>query len=519
MCGIVGYTGSNKDKIEEASKIISHRGPDSHGVFSDNQISIGHRRLSIIDLSEIAGQPMVNSNNDIIIVFNGEIYNFENLKKDLKNKNYTFKTNGDTEVILYGYQEYGVDFFSKMRGMWAIAIYDKRNNKVILTRDYFGIKPMYYVIQNNKLFFSSEIKSLVYLIDKVSINTEYYYQYFNFGYFIAPQTCYQEIKKIIPGEIIEWDFKKKELKKYEKHIFLFNSDDNKLSFDDSVDSLDQVLQDSMRMHFVSDVPVGLLLSGGNDSSLLAALAKKIGKNPITFNLNISNSIDSVYAKKVSKHLGLEFHSIEMTEDMLIEQYNKIWDFVDEPTADISVIPTSLIFELIKGKAKVVLSGEGGDELFGGYLRHQNLARLSDMNRNNFFIDLCNYFSKGTSALHLKKINPLINRVRNLFLDNFFNDIIGSYMKETKIIDYPLFYNKTRNFLYEYYKKETTDQNFSPNLFFDRKMYLPNNLMYKCDISSMASSIESRVPFLDGEIINFINSKIDPSFCLSKEYTP
>ena len=490
MCGIVGNTTNRT--VDGALDKILHRGPDDRGLFSDENIRLGHCRLSIIDLSMNAHQPMVRG--DLAMSYNGEIYNYRELG---------YKSTSDTEVILKGYKDNGTSFFSKLRGMWAIALYDKE--KLILARDTFGIKPLYYSIKNNQIYFASELKSIKELLGQVEPNTEYYYQFFNLGYFIAPQTCYKNVYKVMPGEIISWDIKKRNISKEKIEIVKeISKEKTYLSFDETVSATEKVLKESVDAHFVSDVPVGLLLSGGNDSSLIAALSAH--KKPIAYNLAIKGSPDGDYAKKVSKYLGIELVSVEMSDKKMEEQYEKLWNFIDEPTGDISIIPTSLIYSSIKGKSKVVLSGEGGDEMFGGYIRHKNLAGLSKMKSQNLKLPY------GTSSLSIRYINPITSRIRNLFLDN----IIDVYLKEVKTIDFPIQSKKIKVDLYNLYIEKNLGS--STNLFFDRFMYLPDNLMSKTDISSMSSSIEARVPFLDKELLSLIVNKINPKYCLSKGYT-
>ncbi|MFH1030660.1 MAG: asparagine synthase (glutamine-hydrolyzing) [bacterium] len=517
MCGFIGFTSKNDKKLDEALSVIKHRGPDSSGKFSNDFISMGHNRLSIIDLSEKGSQPMANEEGDLVIVFNGEIYNFKELRESFPKNVWNFRSNSDTEVILCGYKLYGVDFFSKMRGMWALAIYDKKEKKVVLSRDYFGIKPVCYAIKDNILYFSSEIKALTKIIDNLEPNTEYYWQYFNLGYFIAPHTCYKSIKKICPGEIAIWDLEKKSISFNQINISANTSSSYISNVNEAVAEIEKQFLESVKAHFIADVPVGILLSGGNDSSMLAALSCAIGKKPLAFNLNIHDNIDYKYAKNLSSFLGLRFISKKMTNESLELQYEKIWDFVDEPTADSSIIPTSLVYSSISNKAKVVLSGEGGDELFGGYLRHNYFKKLKNIKLNNRIVEtLCRF--EDISEFSLKYKNPVINRVRNWLLNNTMDDLIGSYLAYTKIMDFPVNPKKIRKFLFDFYYNFNNKLIQKPlNLFFDRWLYLPNDLMYKNDISSMAYSIEARVPFLDKVLFNAV-LKINSDFCLSPNFS-
>ena len=520
MCGIIGVTKKNPEAIKKCLSLIRHRGPDGEGVFFDDNISLGHRRLAILDLSLNARQPMLSSDGNLAIVYNGEIYNFRALREDLIKKGYEFQSTGDTEVVLKGYSEYGIDFFLRMRGMWALAIYDKAKNCLVLARDFFGIKPLFYFIEKDVLHFASELKGLTPLISKVEPNKDYYFQLFNLGYFCAPETGYKNIKKLEPGEILVWDLAAQKVKNQEK----INLPEGEIktdyldSFEQAADVLDEILMDSVKAHYVSDVPVGLLLSGGNDSSLIAALSVASGQKPIAYNLDIKNSLDSEYAEKVSQHLDLELVSLKMSEELLEKQYEKIWEIIDEPIAESSFIPTSLIYSSIASQTKVVLSGEGGDELFGGYRRYEKITRHSKIKENNRLINFFNMLASGNSNLALEFLNPALNRARNSMFDNFTNDIIGSYLINARIIDYPFEYRKLRKYLIDFFNRLGKNiQTSQPRLFLDNFLYLPNDLMYKNDLSSMAYSIEARVPFLDKEVFKTVASKIRPKYRLSPQF--
>lgn len=520
MCGIIGFTYKEEEKLKKAMDKIGHRGPDGQGIFIDENLSLGHLRLSILDLTNSANQPMANKDKSVVIAFNGEIYNFHQLRKSLLNKRCIFVSNSDTEVILHGYEKYGLSFFSKLQGMWSIALYDKKNQSIILSRDHFGIKPLYYSIKNDDLIFSSEIKGIKTINSKLSPNTEQYYQFFNLGYFCSPHTCFKEIFEVEPAQILVWNFKKKSLNKQQIDFFdtVCEIEKRQHSFPAAVDFLENLLLDSVKAHYVSDVPVNLLLSGGNDSSLLAALSLAVGKKPTAYHLKIKGSTDSYYAKKIADYLGLELKIYEMNDSLLHGQYEKIWDFLDVPTDDVSIIPTSIIYSFIKGKSKVVLSGEGGDEMFGGYLRHNVMIQKQLLSERNRFTELLNLFL-GSSVFSLQITNPILNRLRNCILKSFFsNDVIGSYLHNVKTIDFPVGHNKIRSYLYDFYCKNSKGKCVPPNLFFDLFLYLSNNLLHKNDIASMASSVEARVPFVDKILYTGVMNNIDSKFLLSKKFT-
>lgn len=514
MCGILGRTGRANASFDEAFAAIKHRGPDGDGKLTYEELTLAHCRLAILDVTEQGKQPMTDESGEIIIIFNGEVYNFKELRAGLNNK-YAFHSESDTEVILYGYKSEGIDFFKKMRGMWAFVIYDKKSQKIILSRDILGIKPLYYSITGGELSFASEMRAMRHLVSSVSPNTDAYYQFFNLGYFIGENTCYREIKKVLPGEILVWDMTIKEFSREMLTFLTPSASKLEMSFVEAVEFVENILSESVESHFVSDVPVGLLLSGGNDSSLIAALAAKAGRKPIAYTLEIKGSIDTPYAQKVAQHLGLPHERIEMTEAMFAEAYAGVWDVLDEPFADSSIIPTTLIYRAMKGKTKVVLSGEGGDELFGGYDRHKYFAPLAEMRKSGMGDAFFSFY--GTSSLALSTLNPALLRLRRM-LERASSDLLGTYLSKVRLTDFPIAEVRIRKFLFDAYVSGSPTTLMNPaSLFFDRSFYLPYDLLYKTDTASMASSIEARVPFLDREVFKVIGT-IDPRYCLSPEYT-
>jgi len=509
MCGIFGTT--LKKDFSSSADAIKHRGPDDDGKFTDANISLYQARLSIIDLSENGHQPMFNDSNNLSIIFNGEIYNFQDIKNSLVASGFNFKSNSDTEVLLKGFEKYGTEIFSKLRGMWVTAIYNAKKNELTLSRDHFGIKPLYYAISGKEIVFASEVKALLPQLNKLTPNTSAYFLYYNFGYFPGDLTSFKEIKKVLPGEIINFNLRSGEIKR--SFVKITNENNRTLITDENEASqlINKSLLDSVEKHYISDVPVGILLSGGNDSSFLAALSKEAGQNPICYSVSIEGSGDSGYAEKVAKHLVLPFEEEIITTESFKNQYDLLWDIIDQPTGDVSFIPTSLIFSKIKGKSKVVLSGEGGDEFFGGYLRHKNFAEFNQMKFGSFFLE--SLFSSKFGN-YIKFINPFLSRFRN-YLSSF--ETLGSeYLYASKVIDLPIKQKETLLYMQNYYESHPFKNLIQPNLFFDMFMYLPHNLMYKGDMSSMAYGIESRVPFLDKEFFNVCNS-ISPHIRFSPDF--
>lgn len=518
MCGIIGSVGTYSQKdIKKGLNLLSHRGPDATGLYVDEGVIFGHRRLAIIDLNSAANQPMVSVDGLAVIVFNGEIYNYRELRVDLERKRVIFRTESDTEVILAGYLLEGIKFFQKMRGMWALAIYDKKAKRVILSRDVLGIKPLLYKVDRRGLLFTSEMKALLAITGEKNPNTENYYQFFNLGYFIAPQTCFRDVYRVEPGKTLVWDIVANKMVDETLLVFDLKPRDRAelITDPDQVVVLaDSLLRDSVEAHFVSDVPVGLLFSGGNDSSLIAALAKKLGKDPIAFHLSIKNSPDTYYAEAIARELKLDLVRIDMNEQKLISQYDKIWEVLDEPTADVSIIPTTLIYQSLKGKAKVILGGDGGDELFGGYLRHRNLVMAPKIFLRNNLVSRLNR-GYGHSKFSLNYLNPFLSRINKKIL-SLQQDLLGTYLREVKILDWPLSYSQVRNKLFTLWTNHPQKDLIPTSLFFDMLVYLPNDLFYKTDIASMSSSLEARVPLADSRLYSQLLGRVSSDFWSSRD---
>ena len=494
MCGVLAYAGKGKINARQCLAHMEHRGPDHEGLLEEGSVTLGHRRLAIIDVSAGGNQPMRSVSGNTAITFNGEIYNYKALRDELAREGARFATQSDTEVILEGYERHGEAFFENLRGMWTFVLYDRARNRLIATRDPFGIKPLVYAIHAGSVYFASEIRCLAGLIP-LEPDPAGYPAFYNLGYFIAPATPYRGVKRLTPGEVLGWDIGTgtlSQLSRVSRHapgVREFQPGG------DPTDFLDKALTASIEAHYVADVPVSLLLSGGNDSSLIAALSKKLGKQPTAYHVAIAGSEDTEYATAIAKHLELDLVIEPLSEAALAKQYEKIWDVIDEPTGDLSIIPTSLIYERIHGRSKVVLSGEGGDELFGGYLRHAALARHQRVAKSNVLNSTLNSLL-GTSAGALKAWNPVIQRLRHAALKSgATNDLVGAYLKGVRLMDYPLYDQEVRSLLANLYKADY-DERMAPVLALDTIAYLPNDLLPKGDITSMASSIEARVPYVD-----------------------
>lgn len=494
MCGVFAYAGKGKVDAQAALSRLAHRGPDHSAILQVGDVTLGHRRLAIIDLDSRSNQPMESMSGHSTIVFNGEIYNYRELRAVLMAEGVRFRTESDTEVLLAGYEHEGTAFFGRLRGMWAFVIHDRKKGLLIASRDPFGIKPLVYAVCNGSIYIASEMRSLRGMVP-FEPDPEAYAIFYNLGYFIAPHTPYKAVRKLVAGEVLSWNVKTSELSTVQRISRLKGEQKDIQSYEESVDLIDRSLTSSVEAHYVADVPISILLSGGTDSSLIAALSRKLGKQPSAYHVAIEGSDDTAYAEAIAKELNIPLSVEHLTKKAFATQYEKIGELLDEPTGDVSIIPTSLVYERIKGKAKVVLSGEGGDELFGGYLRHRVLESHSHVSKGNVIHSTLNALLHP-GAVGVSTWNPLVQRVRDALLRHgLTNDVIGAYLRSTRLMDYPLHDRVIRNRLYNLYAEES-EPGIVPPLAFDMLSYLPGDLLPKSDVASMASSIEARVPFVD-----------------------
>lgn len=367
MCGICGFNWSDQNLINDMAEIISHRGPDQMGSFVDTGVSLGHRRLSIIDLSEKGTQPMHNEDESIYIVFNGEIYNFVDLRNELEQNGHIFKSNADTEVIVHAYEQWGTGCVTRLRGMFAFAIWDSNKKQFFLARDRIGIKPLYYYFRSNKFVFSSEIKSI--LLDneiKREIDPESMYYFFGYEYVPAPKTMFKGINKLMPGQTLLLKDGKIVFKKYWNLTFSDTIHDEKIISE----KMFALLKESVKLRLMSDVPLGAFLSGGIDSSAIVGLMSQMVDEPIkTFSIGYEDESFSEYeyARQISELFGTEHKEI-LVDPYSIDVFKKAVWHLDEPMSELSAVPVYLLCEEAKKDVTVCLSGEGGDELFAGYDR-------------------------------------------------------------------------------------------------------------------------------------------------------
>ena len=494
MCGFVGFCSKNvKDKnvIKEMNNQIIHRGPDSDGYYFDKDVNFGFRRLSIIDLHE-GSQPILNESGDTAIIFNGEIYNYQELREGLVAKGYKFKTHTDTEVILHGYEEYGEEgILAKLRGMFAFTIWDSKKEKLFGARDHFGIKPYYYALLDGDLLFGSEVKSfLKYPKFKKAVNEKALKHYLVFQYNPLEETFFKGVKKLRPGHYYIYENGKMEIKTY----YNLTLDYKDMTFDEAVGKIEKEVEESVKYHKISDVEVGSFLSGGVDSSYVVATALP----DKTFSVGFDNKgfNETMYAKELSDSLGIKNFAKLITPDEFFEGINKVQYYSDEPHANLSSVPLYFLSKLASEQVKVVLSGEGADELFAGYneyadaLPQRMYRKLPFSLRHKLYLkykDRKHFRGQTIILKYGQKVEDRYIGPAEIMTDELANSIVTSKYKNSET---------SRDLTKKYYDEVKNMDDVSKRLYLDMKMWIVEDILLKADKMTMANSIELRVPLLD-----------------------
>lgn len=494
MCGFVGYIDKNiKDKnvIKDMSKMIVHRGPDDENYYCDDDINLAFRRLSIIDLKN-GRQPMTNEDGSLVITFNGEIYNYRELKKDLVKKGHKFKNDSDTETIVHGYEEYGTDIVNKLRGMFAFVIWDKNKKEMFAARDYFGIKPFYYYKQGNTFMFSSEIKSfLKHPNFKKELNKKSLKSYLTFQYSVLDETFFKNVYRLKPGHYLT--YKNGKLK--ESSYYDFSYQEQKMKLDDLVNDISNQVKKSVDYHRISDVKVGAFLSGGVDSSYIVSILKPDTTYSVGFDYKKFNETN--YAKELSDMLKIKNKRKLITADEFFDVVDDVQYYSDEPHANLSAVPLFYLSKLARKDVKVVLSGEGADELYGGYdsyytsnlfNTYQKVIPFGLRNKIKKIAQKKKYF-KGQQLLIKagSKIEDWYVGQAFIFNDDEANSVLTDEYK-TDIT----FKDITK----PYFDKVKDKSDLVKKQYLDMNLWLPRDILLKADKMTMANSLELRVPFLD-----------------------
>ena len=496
MCGIAGiYGASDKTLVKRMCDKIIYRGPDEDGYYIDDKVSLGMRRLSIIDLST-GSQPIFNEDESIVVVFNGEIYNFKELREDLERKGHYFSTNSDTEVIVHAYEEYGYECLGRFNGMFAIALWDTNRKELFLARDRIGIKPLYYTMIDESVVFASEIKSILeYDEIKREVDEEALAEYFILRYVPAPLTMFKGIRKLEPGSYMVVNENGVKRKKY------WNLEYKPIQKNEAYfkENILKTLKDSVKRRLIADVPLGVFLSGGVDSSTITAIASDLSSEPVkTFSVGFYGSEydETPYARNVAEYFGTD-HAEEWVDIENVDLLPKLIYHTDEPLADPAILPTYLISEVARKEVKVILSGEGGDEAFAGYDRYS--SELKAYNALKYFpnplkklvFKLGERFKEGALKKYLLYLGSRTTQENSYFyrLKLRDNSHLNPEILRTE--------NDGNNTLSLF---QSDGDYLNSMLKFDINYWLPDDLLMKVDKMTMANSLEARVPFLDHNLL-------------------
>lgn len=498
MCGFAGFTGyleNGKDVLTDMMNKIIHRGPDSAGQYIDDKAYMGFRRLSIIDLDN-GSQPMFNENKKIVITFNGEIYNYQDLRKDLIEKGHIFANNSDTEVLIHAYEEYGEDMLNKLRGMFAFVIWDSEKETLFGARDFFGIKPFYYTVVDGNIIYGSEIKSiLAHPAYKKEVNDVALENYLTFQYSVLPETFFKGVYKLMPGHCFTFHNGEINIKRYWEPTF--EADESK-SLDEFVKEIDDAMHDSVEHHKISDVEVGSFLSSGVDSSYVAAVAN-VDKT-FTVGFGEDEKYNEIgYAKEFSKYIHKENFSKVISPEEYWNSLSKIQYHMDEPLADPAAVALFFVCQIASEKVKAVLSGEGADEIFGGYNIYHNPA------------DMASYFKiprpirKAVGAVadklpHKHGINYLIRGSKDLDERFIGNAYIFSEKERKDILSIKTNAPDAMAITKPFYDKVRDQDQVTQMQYIDLHLWMTGDILLKADKMSMAHSLELRVPFLDRKVM-------------------
>jgi asparagine synthase (glutamine-hydrolysing) len=516
MCGLTGYISLNNSidtqQLKIANGLIQYRGPDAEGFYFsiNNKVGLAHRRLSILDLSAAANQPMFSGDGRYCIVFNGEIYNFKELKEKLADKGASLKTTSDTEVIIELFAQYGVTIFEWLNGMFAFAIYDTLDGIITLARDHVGIKPLFYYFDSDNIVFGSELKVIKSIKEKkLTVNKNAIPYFLHLGYIPQPLTIYNDVYKFPSGSYWQIDSKKKSFTGSRENIKQFWVPEEKIVTEPfkgeaaAKEKLKNLLTDSIQHQLISDVPIGIFLSGGIDSSLVTAIASKLTTHKVkTFSIAIDDGKfnESQYAAAVAKELGTEHYELHVEEKEILTMLDRLLPAYDEPFGDPSAFPTMIVSQFAKEQVKVALSGDGGDELFMGYGFYKWAKRLS-----NPLIPLVRWPLYGASLL----MNDRLQRAGQMFAypnkKNIITHISSTEQYYFSEKDLHRLLNKQHfdfvplNEIKPLSRKLTA---FEKQSLWDLKYYLKDDLLVKVDRASMQFSLEARVPILDYRIVEF-----------------
>jgi asparagine synthase (glutamine-hydrolysing) len=512
MCGIAGIASDtpgsvDTETIHRMCQAIVYRGPDDEGIFVKDGVGLGMRRLSVIDLAG-GHQPVFNEDGTVWIVFNGEIYNFPELRKELEGRGHRFYTHSDTEVIVHLYEDLGADCVHKLRGMFAFALYDERHHRLLLARDRLGKKPLHYALSHGRLLFGSEIKTILSVAPELAkLNSDALLQYFYFGYIPDPATAFAPIQKLPPGHVLEFEAGKIQVRKYwDLPEYGTYSPANE---EDCLEELEHRLAEAVRIRLIADVPLGAMLSGGTDSSTVVALMARASSRPVkTFSIGFRHADfnEAPYARMVAEKFGTEHHELILEPDVR-ETIETLTHSLEEPFGDSSMLPTYYISCLARKHVTVALSGDGGDEAFAGYERYR--IHLKDNSHEWLPKWMGRWYREGIHPFVPSKV-PGRHRAYSISLpwqDRYTEGIsFQPFQREMAVLSQD-FVGTARplKLFREYLDNAPAHDPLGRVLYLDSKTYLPGDILTKVDRMSMLTSLEARVPMLDHVFLEWVTS--------------
>ena len=510
MCGIAGLVQTRPDgslhseTIHRMCEAIVHRGPDDEGIFVKNGVGLGMRRLSIIDLSG-GHQPVFNEDQSVWIVFNGEIYNFPELRAELEKRGHRFYTHTDTEVIVHLYEDLGADCVQKLRGMFAFALYDERRSKLLVARDRFGKKPLHYALLGNQFLFGSEIKCLLAVAPELAtvINPQALLEFLYFGYILDPNTAFSQVQKLPAGHLLELERGEIRIRKYwDLPQYGTRRAGNE---EEILEELEQRLAEAVRIRLISDVPLGALLSGGTDSSTVVGLMARASSKPVkTFSIAFDHADfnEAHYARLVAQKFGTEHHEL-VVEPNILETVEKLTASLEEPFGDSSMLPTYFVSCMARKHVTVALSGDGGDEIFAGYDRYAINLRRDKLRRmptamGQFYRQ--RVYPKLPKTMRGRRLSYAVSLPwRERYVESM--TFIPVFERETPLLSDPFREHLRTGWtpeaeMYRYFDQAPAKNPLDRLLYLDTKTYLVGDILAKVDRMSMATSLEVRVPILD-----------------------
>ncbi|MFT7546082.1 MAG: asparagine synthase (glutamine-hydrolyzing) [Gammaproteobacteria bacterium] len=518
MCGIAGtyFLNDNHSPVDSkaTTEALLHRGPDHQAQAEIGPTHFIHSRLAIIDTSDESNQPMSDETGRYHLIYNGEIYNYRSIKSQLQNKGITFSTDGDTEVVLKQLIVKGIEGLSEMNGFFSLAFYDKQDDILIVARDRYGIKPLIYHFNDDKLVFASELRALESMISSSSINMEAMHLFFNLNYIPGPSTIYENVQKLLPGEYLHVEGRKVSISRFYNNDYNLQKESS-LSFDQAKEKLKDLLDQAVQDRLIADVPVGTFLSGGLDSSIIATLASRHQNNIESFSVGFKTNKyfdESNYAAMVAKKAGTNHNLILLEENDLLECIDDFLLAIDEPFADSSALAYFLLSKHTRKKVTVALSGDGADELLAGYNKYVALEKSFGNGFGNFAIKnlgpLFKFIPSSRSSKFGNKARQLSKYSNGLNMSDF--DRYWSWCGFTpeeevrKLINKKVDFSKIDEMKNSFLTKK---ERYSINeiLLADQNLVMCNDMLFKADKMSMANSLEVRVPFLDHNVVEFVRS--------------